>query len=272
MPLHFILVRHGESEGNLANRNSRMGDDTRFENKQFQSRHSSHWRLDGLGVQQAKWAGGVIRDLGFSIGRKYSSPYLRALETIGHMRLGGLPAMVVYELRERSWGLLDRLTHEERLERFKDDLLRRDEDPFLWQPTGGEALVGRKNDICDWLGTVWRECGDMECVVVVCHAETMEIVRVAIERMLPEQYAEMSKDKTQSIWNCGILHYTRQNPFRRSLDTEPCPYLNWVRLVTPPDAHVQGATGFGWKEIIRPTFTDDELLEYVERVARRIEY
>ncbi len=43
-------------------------------------------------------------------------------------------------------------------------------------------------------------------------------------------------------------------------------------LITPPEAHSHGEVGFGWREIVRPTFSNAELLEHVEFVAPQIQY
>src|SRR5512133_2322008 len=107
MPRNLIFVRHGESEGNVANRASRAGNDIHFKNEAFLNRHPSHYRLSDKGIGEAKWAGERIRSLGMSFGRKYVSPYIRAMETMHLLHLGGPSAFVSYELRERSWGELD---------------------------------------------------------------------------------------------------------------------------------------------------------------------
>ncbi len=258
MPQSLFLVRHGESEGNVANRASRKGDNSYFANEQFRNRHSSQWRLTDKGIEQACWAGKMIRSLDLKIGRMYTSPYFRAMETLACMDLDGPRAMSAYELRERSWGKLDRLTHEERMQMYASDIEAREEDPFLWGPPEGEPLVTAIGRIRDWQSTLWRECGDMECVVACCHAEVMEVNRVVIERMLPHQYTAMMKDPTQGIWNCSILQYTRRDPVGGGVSLAE--YFKWVRLITPPDAHQHGEIGFGWREIIRPTFTNAELL------------
>ena len=270
MPCNLILVRHGESEGNVANRLSRQGNNSRFDHEDFSKRHSSRWRLAPKGVEQAKWAGETIRALGLTIGRKYTSPYLRAMETMGCMALGGPHTLSAYELRERSWGKLDRLPHEERMRQYGKDMLARDEDPFLWEPPGGEALVQRTSGLRDWLGTLYRECGEMDCVVATCHAETIEVLRVVTERMLMQHYIEMRQDPSQDIWNCSVLQYTRQDP--NDVRAEHAPYFKWVRLSTPPDAHEKGRCGFPWREIKRPTFSDQELIAFVEQYAPQIAY
>jgi broad specificity phosphatase PhoE len=262
MPKNLIFVRHGESEGNVANRLSRKGDNRVIHNKTFKARHSSEWRLSEQGIPQAQWAGDIIRLLEFTVGRKYSSPYFRAMETMSYMDLPG-PTLISYDVRERSWGKLDNLSHEERMTKYALSFANRKKDPFLWEPPGGESLVAVRGRVYDFLSTLHRECGHMECVVVSCHAEVMEVVRVILERMLPKQYREMKNDPTQGIWNGSVLHYTRVDPH----NGEEHDFFGWVKLTTPLEAHQAGETGFFWRDIIRPVFTNDELLEYVDRHA-----
>lgn len=60
MPLNLVLVRHGESEGNVAMHFSKRGDHTLF-SQEFMNRHSSTWRLTDTGIAQAELAGFWIR-------------------------------------------------------------------------------------------------------------------------------------------------------------------------------------------------------------------
>jgi hypothetical protein len=50
MPMDLVLVRHGESEGNVVYGLARQGDHALF-TPEFLSRHSSRWRLTRLGVR-----------------------------------------------------------------------------------------------------------------------------------------------------------------------------------------------------------------------------
>src|ERR1700722_18361885 len=80
MPLDLVLIRHGESEGNVAFGKSRQGDDSHFTPK-FLTRHSSHWRLTTRGAHQARCAGDWLREnVAESFDRYYVSEYLRAME------------------------------------------------------------------------------------------------------------------------------------------------------------------------------------------------
>lgn len=60
-PVDLVLVRHGESEGNLAQYRSKHGieDDWKGE---FGERHSSRYRLTDEGRKQAAFAGKWIKE------------------------------------------------------------------------------------------------------------------------------------------------------------------------------------------------------------------
>ena len=64
-PVDLVLVRHGESEGNLAQYRSKNGveDDWKGE---FGERHSSRYRLTDEGRRQAKCTGEFIKENIFS--------------------------------------------------------------------------------------------------------------------------------------------------------------------------------------------------------------
>ncbi len=56
LPYELILVRHGESEGNLAQARSKRGDMSAY-TPEFRRKHSSSYRLTDKGIMQAKLAG-----------------------------------------------------------------------------------------------------------------------------------------------------------------------------------------------------------------------
>jgi NAD+ kinase len=60
MPLDLVLVRHGESEGNVASRFAEAGDNSVF-SEEFCNRHNSRLRLTDRGRQQASAAGDWIK-------------------------------------------------------------------------------------------------------------------------------------------------------------------------------------------------------------------
>jgi len=72
LPIDLVLVRHGESEGNLAQRRSKQGDESDW-SKDFKERHTSKYRLTDLGRRQAVVAGKWIKD---NIGEKFDRFFL----------------------------------------------------------------------------------------------------------------------------------------------------------------------------------------------------
>jgi len=78
MPIDLLLVRHGESEGNVAMSLSRKGDD-RYFTPEFRNRHSSSYRLTPQGEAQAMAAGAWIRDnVGSQFDRRSTMTLLRS--------------------------------------------------------------------------------------------------------------------------------------------------------------------------------------------------
>lgn len=264
MPINLVLVRHGESEGNVANKLSRAGDHSAF-SEEFKKRHSSFWRLSERGRQQAIAAGEWIREnIKDRFDRYYVSEYLRAMETAA---LLGLENAVWYRdffLRERGWGHLEVISQEERLFRFEEEMWRYDRDGFFWTPPGGESMA----DVCvrlHWiLNTLHRECSD-KSVVIVCHGEVMWNFRVRLERLTQQKFCELenSKNPYDKIYNCQILHYTRRDPDTGALAEN----LNWFRSVCPTDLSLSSNI---WQEIERPRFTNEDLLRDTEKIPRLV--
>ncbi|MQY15351.1 2,3-bisphosphoglycerate-dependent phosphoglycerate mutase [Streptomyces sp. RB5] len=93
-PRRIVLIRHGESEGNV--------DDTIYEH-----RPDHALRLTERGRQQAHEAGARLREIfGDQPVSAYVSPYRRTQETLVHMRLDRARMRIREEprLREQDWG------------------------------------------------------------------------------------------------------------------------------------------------------------------------
>lgn len=265
MPINLVLVRHGESEGNVANRRSRRGDNKHF-TSEFRNRPSSEWRLTTRGEWQVNQSGLWIREnIMARFDRRITSSHNRAMGSAYHLELIGPPWHVDYNLRERDYGQLDVLTDEERRKKFARDMERKEIDPFLWAPGGGESIASVALRLRTPISTLHRECSDMN-VVWVCHGEVMWAVRILLERMTPWRYLELhaSKDLQHKINNGQVIHFTRRDPVTGELSRK----LDWMRSVCPWDLT---RSYNEWQRIYRPTFTDEELREQVEKVPRLLD-
>lgn len=261
LPIDLVLVRHGESEGNVANRRSRRGNDSAF-TEEFLRRHSSTWRLTERGRDQAAATGGWIsRNIAERFERYYVSEYIRAMETAALLGLPDAQWYRDFNLRERDWGELDVMADGERKRRFAQELQRRRSDTFFWCPPNGESLAQLCLRVDRILFTLHRECADGR-VIAVCHGEVMWAFRVRLERMSQTRFRELdrSRDPHDRIHNGQVLHYTRRDP-----DTgEVSPHADWVRSVLPEDPSLSRNA---WERIVRPRFSNEELLREVELVV-----
>jgi NAD+ kinase len=238
MPLDLVLVRHGESEGNVAFGHSRRGDSRHF-TPEFLSRHSSRWRLTPRGEEQARAAGDWLRrHVSHAFDRYYTSEYLRSIETAALMGFDDATWFCEFYLRERDWGVFDLMSFQERRERYADDMRRRELDTFFWAPPNGESMA------------------------TLCLRIVMWAFRVRLERMSQERYRELdqSREAAVKLHNCQVLHYTRRDPESGATS----PHLDWVRSVCPWGASLCDPS---WQRIHRRSYSSAELLA----VARRIE-
>lgn len=273
MPEDLVFVRHGESEGNIAYNRHRNGDDSCF-TQEFLMRHSSSWRLTDKGIQQAKISGSWIRENLFTsphfekFDRYYSSEYVRAMETAGHLDLPGAFWFRDFYLRERDFGDLDYYSPEERKKIFDRDLAYQKVNDFFWIPPNGESMAHLCLRADRFLNTLHRECPGGK-VVVVCHGDLMWAFRIRIERLSQGKYAEYKKsdDFKNKILNGQVLHYTRRMTPDHPGSIEMSSSMMYVKSVCPNNLHLSKNV---WEEIKRPTYSNEELLEIVSRTKRTI--
>ena len=261
MPANLVLVRHGESEGNIAIARSKMGDHGAYTDE-FKNRHSSLWRLSLKGRKQAAMTGEWMHDeLGLTFDRHYTSAYLRAMETAGLLDIERAMWYTDFNLRERDWGELDRVSVEERDKSFSDAMEKREIDSFYWTPPNGESLAQLCLRIDRVFQTLHRECSGKN-VLIVCHGEVMWAARVILERLSQPRFHELDKSKNPKdrMHNCQVLHYTRIDPDRS--DGTLGPYLNRMRSICPWDMK---RSRNEWQQIVRPSYSNQQLMELVDK-------
>jgi len=254
MPIDLVLVRHGQSEGNLVNYRARKGD-TSLYTPEYKLRHDSAKRLTPKGARQAEAAGKWLRENGLErFDRRYVSTYVRAMETAGLLNLEGADWMQEPMLREREWGDFDSKSPEDQQRLSMDSVRVHDTDPFYWIPPNGESIAQVAVRLRTILSTLHRECFDKR-VVIVCHGDVMWAFRFILERMSVDQWSALNQSDapTDTINNCQILHYTRRSPVDGSLSER----LDWLRSVDP----MASEKLVGWQTIERRRFTNQDLLE-----------
>src|SRR3989344_3329099 len=216
MPKTVTLIRHGESESNLAKDLAEQGMPHPNE-ADLMRRHTSERRLTPLGVEQAQAAGMWIHAwilknrIAPTECRLYVSPYIRTLETSGHMQIKGRRWRPDSRIVERNWGQMDQLTYKERAERYGDTMGLRKEHALFWRPGGdGETMLGVLVRYRDLVDTMHRECENMH-VIVVTHGELMWAARYVHEYWMPYDLRDAMLHRTSQtdMHNCRIIQYSR---------------------------------------------------------------
>lgn len=142
--MDIILVRHGESEANIA--------------KVF---GGPKVKLSPLGVDQALKSKEYVQGLKFD--KVYSSPFLRAVDT---MKTLGLEGEIVEDLREIDFGVLENKSYKMINGEYPEEAGKWAEDPFHFAVPGGETILEAYKRIEKLLNSFIEEDED---VLIVCH-------------------------------------------------------------------------------------------------------
>lgn len=260
MPLNLVLVRHGQSELNYALQQAEKGNTSLNDTIGFVDVHDSRYRLTTRGREQAALAGRWLREnaLGY-FDRRYTSQYARAMETAALLDIDGSDWYIEAMLREREWGDVSDIPWDERENHPSLTNPHKEGEPFYWVPRGGESIAGLVLRLRSVLDTLHRECSEMN-VIIVAHGEVMWALRYMLERMTVDRWTKFisSDNPDDHIKNCQIIHYSRHNPSTGAVSS----HLDWMRMIIPTDKN-EGEKS--WSKIIRPTFTNSELLKLAER-------
>ncbi|HXV26886.1 MAG TPA: histidine phosphatase family protein [Candidatus Paceibacterota bacterium] len=264
IPIDLILVRHGESEGNVANRASRGGDHCFFTDE-HRGRHSREFRLTDRGIVQAKAAGEWIRkNVPLPLDRFYVSDYIRAKETAYLLDLPDALWRSEFHLRERDHALMDNITDAEKKECFATEQALYEQDPFLAYPAGGgESFAMHCFRLKATMLEHWaRECSDKR-VIAVCHGHVMRALQVELEALDHDDFIRLnaSDEPRDRIRNCQVMWYSRRDPDTKKLHDA----VVAVRSASPSENN-----DFMWRRIVRRKFTNEGLRAEVERYPRYV--
>ena len=208
-PEKLWLVRHGQSHGNVARD---AADETGAHEIGIEMRDVDV-PLSTLGLQQAEAAGHYFAAL--PAGQRpeviLSSPYVRARQTAELIckagALAGGPARTIIDerLREREFGIFDRLTTLGIRARFPEEAANRTRlGKFYHRPPGGESWADVILRLRSMLNTINLHFCDRR-VLVVCHQVVVLCMRYILEELDEAQI--LGIDKQADVLNCGICAY-----------------------------------------------------------------
>ncbi|NHW47310.1 histidine phosphatase family protein [Paenarthrobacter sp. MSM-2-10-13] len=206
--VELLLIRHGESEGNVAATEARLAGAEVID----VPARDADVNLSSTGQDQAKALGTALARIAEELRPDaiVSSPYARALQTAEiAVETAGWPVKVLTDerLRDRELGILDRLTRLGVETRYPDEAERR-----LWlgklyyRPPGGESWADvalRLRSILDELNTL----GTGQRVMLVCHDAVILLVRYVLEGMSEQEILDLAA--TTSVLNASITRYVR---------------------------------------------------------------
>jgi probable phosphoglycerate mutase len=207
-PEALWLLRHGESAGNVARDEAHAAG---LERIAIAADRDMDVPLSALGEEQAVAVGRWMREQPRTsmATATLCSPYLRARRTaeilLEAAGLTTIPLIVDERLREREFGILDRLTRDGIRSLFPDQAeLRRRLGKFYHRPPGGESwcdVILRLRSVVD---TLTRELAG-ERVLVVCHSVVVLCFRYLLENMTEEQI--LAIDRETDVANCSLTSY-----------------------------------------------------------------
>uniref|UniRef100_A0A0G4I7I0 phosphoglycerate mutase (2,3-diphosphoglycerate-dependent) n=1 Tax=Chromera velia CCMP2878 TaxID=1169474 RepID=A0A0G4I7I0_9ALVE len=267
MPVDLVLVRHGESEGNLAQKLAKTGDSSQW-SQHFRDRHNSLYRLTDRGRLQARVAGEYLRrHISPQFDRYFTSEYVRAIETAAMLDLPQARWMTEMYLRERDRGLLAGMTKEEREAAHPHAMNRAKRDALYWQPPGGESIANLCLRIDRVIDAMRENCSGLR-VIIVCHGGVIKAFRALIERVKQRERADVVGEEGEGkfwnkIHNGQIVWYTRRDPVNGYI----CSKYNWVKSVCPWD--LSRSSNF-WRTLRRPVYTNEDLLLSVQQVPQLV--
>lgn len=216
-PSRLWLVRHGQSAGNVARDAARAAG---------QGRIDLHTRdadvpLSPLGEVQAGSLAAWFARLGDAERPQVilASPYVRARQTAQAILAAGgaahpdAPFCIDERLREREFGVLDRLTSAGIRELFPDQAEARSlVGKFYHRPPGGESwcdVILRLRSALDTLSLHHRG----QRVLVVAHQVVVLCFRYLLEGMDEARLLEV--DATSAVANCGVTEYCLSSDRKR---------------------------------------------------------
>ncbi|MEO5876640.1 MAG: histidine phosphatase family protein [Streptosporangiaceae bacterium] len=198
-PESLILIRHGESTGNVA-RAEALADGTEVMDI---PERDPDIPLSDLGRSQAKRVGHWLAtqeqpDL------IVSSPYLRALDT-ARIATGRADIRVDERLRDREMGVLYRLTVRGVNRRFPEEFERkRDHGKFYYRPPSGESWA----DMALRLRFLLSELPDRR-ILITTHDAVIMLFRYIIEGL---SEAELMDLEQEPVANCSVSRWDRGEP------------------------------------------------------------
>jgi broad specificity phosphatase PhoE len=203
------IVRHGQSAGNVARESAELELLTHIDI----ATRDVDTPLSELGTQQALALGRWLATLPAAAQPTVilGSPFVRAATTIqhllstAHLDMNAVTVRLDERLREKEFGILDRLTKLGIREKYPELAEQRAHvGKFYFRPPGGESwcdVLLRLRSVIDMLTRDYRK----ERVLIVAHQVIVNCFRYLLERLDEAQILEI--DRQADVPNCAVTSY-----------------------------------------------------------------
>jgi broad specificity phosphatase PhoE len=203
----LILVRHGESAGNVAREHAEANGDEVI---------PIEWRdadtpLSQHGHAQAEALGAWLAERSTGVGEVWSSPYVRARDTAQiALDTAGAPHHIKLDerLRDRELGVLDRLTSVGIRQRYQSEAERRRTlGKLYYRPPGGESWADVALRLRSFLQDLEGRPGRTGSALIASHDAVILLFRYVLEGLDERTLLELAA--TSSVGNASVTRLTR---------------------------------------------------------------
>jgi broad specificity phosphatase PhoE len=205
-PVELVLVRHGESVGNIADTEARDVDAERLELPARDADVELSPNGEEQGRTLGRWVAGLAEDRRPDL--VVSSPYRRAADTARAALGDAAPELLLDErLRERDLGVFDGMTGKGIRAHHPEEAKRRSHvGKFYYQPPSGESWADVVLRVRSLLADL-REAYDGQRVWLFTHQAVIMSFRYALEGLDEAHLLEI--DRTIRIPNASVTRYDR---------------------------------------------------------------
>ncbi len=212
-PAELYLIRHGESAGNVA-RDRALAEGAGVIDIDMRD---CDVPLSELGERQSAALGRWCARNSGGIDSVISSPYVRAQQTaafaLRSAGWSGVPTRTDERLREREFGILDRLTRSGIEERYPEQAaMRAILGKFYYRPPGGESWTDVVLRLRSIVATLSLEYAGKR-VAIVSHQVVVLCFRYLLERLGEADI--LAIDREGDVANCSVTTY-RFEPSQRA--------------------------------------------------------
>jgi len=219
---HLVIVRHGESEGDVRRALLRSGEAIPLD------KHPRNEEQTKRGYEQSAIAGKwiiehILKEYGLDGFDRYeTSPLIRTYQSADSL---GLNAKwhLNSKLIERNRGKIHGFTKKEHQENYPQSFEHMKKSTFSWIPPGGETI----SQVAQRAAKFIDETKEAPATIAMTHRDWMWAVYMPLDGVAPD---EMDDINTDVIENGHIFHYTNVEPNSGLVLNEE---LCWKRAVTP---------------------------------------